>query len=114
MAKKMQPVETLSDHIKKHKVVCVVWHDACSDDSWTDAKDPGAVVLAVTTGFLLSENKDGITISHTLACGDAIDKPKDDTSTCCSLTIPKGCIVGAYEVPEFWASLKSKARRKKS
>lgn len=69
-------------------VVQILWTDAYSIDSWTDFPEPKAAikdVLMNTVGFLIAEDKGNVIVSNTYST--------DKTVYCCSIVIPKKCII---------------------
>ena len=99
----------LKDWLSTKKLVVIEWLDAASKDEWHSPKDPCTAQACITCGILLSEDDAALTITHTYG----IDGNGDDCDTCCSISIPKGCVVSAYEIPSAGAKIiKVKPRRK--
>jgi hypothetical protein len=96
---KRKALDDLVPAINDHRVVCIVWHDAASEDAWTRKDDAGGIAVCCTFGFVINESKDAIIVSHTIAPTDG------GADTCCSIAIPKGCIVDAYELKEVIPNL---------
>lgn len=65
----------------KRKLVYVHWVDACSEDAWININNIRSVVLnTYTVGYLVSEDKDAISIASTI---------NDANDVCCIIHIPK-------------------------
>jgi len=62
----------------------IIWEDAFSEDEWTDKIDDQPMVCE-TIGFVIKENEKVVAVSHT--------KQLDDEVYCCTIIIPKSCIV---------------------
>lgn len=69
------------------------WLDAASVDSWHDPGDKNTSQECFTVGILRHADENCISVTHTFG----VTNGKDD-STCCSMAIPQGCIVDAYEL----------------
>lgn len=90
-----------------NKLVTVVWRDAASKDDWhsTTDNDGASGCVVCTTGYLISETKADLVVSHTLT-----PSGKGEWETCCAIAIPKGCIIDAFESVGFANTLKRKKR----
>jgi hypothetical protein len=65
----------------KCKLIYVHWVDACSEDAWINLNHVRPVVLnTYTVGYLVSEDKDAISIASTI---------NDANDACCIIHIPK-------------------------
>lgn len=69
--------------IRKHPKVYVEWFDAFSDMGWKSPSEIDSHLVCITIGFLVKEDKDGITISCTINNNGEFTDP---------LTIPRGMI----------------------
>ena len=74
---------SLKEFLDGRKFMAIVWHDAASSDPWEDISTVDNKQRCVSVGILLKEDEHYITLTHTVA----------DAQTCCSIGIPKGCII---------------------
>lgn len=89
------------------KLIVIHWLDAASRDEWHSPKDTGTAQECISCGILLDEDDSSISITHTFGVLDG-----KDNDTCCAISIPKGCIIAAYEIPSADARIASvKPRR---
>jgi hypothetical protein len=85
----------LKDWLKKKKLIVVKWNDASSQDPWHSVSGERTTVQpCVTVGILVDADSEGIVVTHTLGYSDA------DETACCSIAIPQGCIIEAYELKQ--------------
>lgn len=88
-------------------MVVVHWLDAASRDEWHNPGETGDAQECISCGLLLDESDSSLTLTHTFGVLDG-----RDADTCCTISIPKGCVVAAYEIPSADAKIVSvKPRR---
>lgn len=97
----------LRQWLSEKKLIVVHWLDAASKDEWHPQKDTGDAQECISCGILLNETEASLNITHTISVLDG-----KDVETCCAMSIPKGCIIAAYEIPGADAKIVSvKPRR---
>lgn len=70
--------------MKKDKLVCIEWDDACSHDTWIDREDAKPYVYRVrSVGFLVAENAHSVRIVTNASNNGKVSE---------GMTIPKGMI----------------------
>jgi hypothetical protein len=99
---------SLRKWLKGKSFVVVEWLDACSRDGWHGAGDTLSAQKCVTCGILQQADDTSVTVTHTYGMDDG-----DGEDACCSIAIPKGCIVSLYTIPCLERHIKVPGGRKK-
>tara|TARA_Y100001938_G_C8073610_1_gene424611 strand:+ start:1685 stop:1945 length:261 start_codon:yes stop_codon:yes gene_type:complete len=75
----------------KYRHVCVHWLDAQSSTDWKTIEDidKQKLALCISTGYVVDENEESITLASDFASGDRLEI--DSFGNC--ITIPLSCIV---------------------
>jgi len=97
----------LKSWLNGKQLVVIHWIDAASNDDWHNPREKQEAQECVSVGLLLCETEDTITLTHTFGILNG-----KDCDTCCSLSIPKGCLLAVHEVKEA-ADKMTSVRKKK-
>lgn len=80
--------------IKPYPLIEVIWNDASSNsESWVHLNDIAVPEKVNTTGFLVKETDDYITVANSVPVDEADNETVGNT-----MTIPKGMIVSRRHV----------------
>jgi len=93
--------------LSSKRLIVVHWLDAASKDEWGSPRESGTAQECISCGLLVSEDERSITLTHTFGVLDG-----KDNDICCSLSIPKGCILSIYEIAKPETIIKPVRRKR--